>query len=751
MANITNNEENPKGVNAVIKNIQDQFIEKAPLAFSFYEVIFNAQGLPIDYKLLEYNSAFEKNFNPEKSKIIGKNMSEWLFKSEKTRGKWYNAFADLILTEYSREFDEMLEINGHWYLVSAFVPCSGYLIVLFHDATKFEKAKMKPRGMHDLSEVNKVFSQSIFDYSPLAIIIYQVKGDGASSSDYIIQSVNPASLRIEGWREENVIGKPLGEVRPGVDEFGIINIFQQVWKTGRTAYYPARVYKEGEEHRWFKNTIFKLPTGEIVAVYSDVTEKIEAEKELFAEKEKLRVTLYSIGDGVITTDRRGRIEMINQVTENLTGWKQDEAKGMLLTTVFDIYSEATGKPCENPVDMVLKSGNIVGLANHTVLRAKDGKEKPIVDSAAPIKNQQGEILGVVLVFRDVSEAKEKEAQIKFLSYRDSLTGLYNRTFFEEELKRLDTESQLPLTFIIGDLDGLKLINDVFGHQAGDQALVKMAETISVSCRGSDVISRWGGDEFVVLLPKTPEDIGQKICDRIKKIFCDKEVTGTKLSISLGCSSKTDKSEKWQEILKKAEDNMYKSKLLGAKSYRSTILSSIKNTLFEKSYETEEHGERLGHFCREIGRIMDLPSFNIDELEVLAMLHDIGKIAIDDQILNKPGKLTEAEMLIIKKHPETGCRIAQTVPELSNIADYILAHHERWDGKGYPKGLAGEAIPLLSRILAVADAYDAMTQDRPYRKAVSPAEAKEELRRNAGTQFDPQIVDIFLEYLEGIVP
>lgn len=590
---------------------------------------------------------------------------------------------------------------------------------------------------------NQVLSQSIFENSPNAIIIYEVRGEGLSSQDYVIRNINPMGLRMENWKKEDVLGKPLGEARPGVDAFGIIAIFRKVWQTGESIHYPAKVYVEGAEHRWFENTVFKLPTGEIVAVYDDVTEIKQAQEELFAEKEKLKVTLYSIGDGVITTNKDGRIEIINQVTEEITGWTQEEAAGRDLTEVFDIYSEITGEPCLNPVDEVLRTGNIVGLANHTVLKTKNGEERSIADSAAPIKNQAGDILGVVLVFRDVTEAHARENRIKFLSYRDALTGLYNRAFFEEELKRLDTEHYYPLTLIMADLDGLKLINDVFGHQRGDQALVKVAQLIKESCRDTDTASRWGGDEFVVLLPSTTEDVGQRICDRIKEGCSHLTVADTRLSISLGCASKTHKHQKWSDVLKRAEDTMYKGKLLGERSYRSTILASIKNTLFAKSYETEEHGDRLGIFCREIGQAMGLSSVQIDELEVLAMLHDIGKIGIDDRILQKPGKLTEAEWDVMRTHPEIGFRIAHTVPELINIADYILAHHERWDGKGYPRGLAGEEIPLQARILSVVDAYDAMTQDRPYRKALSEAEAVEELAKNAGTQFDPAIVEIFL--------
>jgi HD-GYP domain-containing protein (c-di-GMP phosphodiesterase class II) len=221
----------------------------------------------------------------------------------------------------------------------------------------------------------------------------------------------------------------------------------------------------------------------------------------------------------------------------------------------------------------------------------------------------------------------------------------------------------------------------------------------------------------------------------------------KLSISLGFATKTEKGESIPAVTKAAEDLMYRRKLLESRSQHSFLISSIRTTLFEKTFEPEQHAQRLIANSRAIGKALNLPEDQLSDLELFALLHDIGKIAIDGRILTKPEPLEESDRAEIRRHPEIGLRIAQASPDLAHIAEYILCHHERWDGSGYPQGLKGTAIPLLSRILSVVDAYDAMTQDRPYKKAMTKEEACTELQKCAGTQFDPNIVWVFLEILE----
>lgn len=257
------------------------------------------------------------------------------------------------------------------------------------------------------------------------------------------------------------------------------------------------------------------------------------------------------------------------------------------------------------------------------------------------------------------------------------------------------------------------------------------------------MARWGGDEFVILLPQTTNQTAEKICDRIRQACAAASNNAIKLSIALGYATKKEPEENVMQVLKRAEDNMYKNKLLSGKSLRSSIVASLKKAMYEKNNESEAHGERLSKYCKKMGRVLGLPESDINDLELLSLLHDIGTVMIKDSILNSSKPLTPEEWQEIKKHPEVGYRIAQSVPELAAIAEYILSHHERWDGQGYPQGLKGKDIPLLSRIFAVADAYEAMTQQRPHRPPLTREQAVAELLANAGTQFDPDIVNIFI--------
>lgn len=351
---------------------------------------------------------------------------------------------------------------------------------------------------------------------------------------------------------------------------------------------------------------------------------------------------------------------------------------------------------------------------------------------------------VLAVVRNITENKEHLERIEHLSFHDQLTGLYNRRFYEEELQRLDTARNLPLSLVMLDVNGLKLTNDAFGHLAGDELLKSVAGALRNQCRTDDIIARIGGDEFILLLPETAHDEAGRIVERIQAEIKSLSVSNVPVSVSIGCQTKNDTIEPIMEVFVKAEDQMYRKKLTESQSMRNKTIQVILETLNAKNEREKIHSENVSMISRNIGEALELSYQTLKEIEIAGLMHDIGKIAISEAVLNKKGPLTESQYVEVKKHPESGYQILKSVDAYSSLAEYALSHHEKYDGTGYPKGLKGNEIPLISRIISVADAYEAMISDRAYRQAISHEEAIEELKRCAGSQFDPKIVQAIVK-------
>ncbi|HBY66113.1 MAG TPA: hypothetical protein DEG42_07085 [Acholeplasmataceae bacterium] len=371
------------------------------------------------------------------------------------------------------------------------------------------------------------------------------------------------------------------------------------------------------------------------------------------------------------------------------------------------------------------------------------KEKYLDESYTPIKNSDDEITGVTIFSQDVTERTKHEQSIMYLSYRDPLTNLHNRRYYSEELDRLDTIKYMPLSIIIADINGLKITNDAFGHEIGDQLLIRVATNLVEVFTKENRIARIGGDEFTIFLPNTSKERALQYMETAKKRIENNTIRGMGISVSFGVATKLS-TEPIQEVIKMAEDDMYTHKLFEIASHRNETIKTIVSTLHEKNPREEAHSKRVSEICISIGTKLGMKSDEIALLKAISNLHDIGKIAIDDSILNKKGPLDEKEWEQIKKHPEIGYRILSSSPEYADIAQDILSHHERYDGKGYPRGLSGGDIPIRARIITIADSYDAMISERPYRRPLTHQEALEEIRKNAGTQFDPALAELFIK-------
>lgn len=459
-------------------------------------------------------------------------------------------------------------------------------------------------------------------------------------------------------------------------------------------------------------------------------------------------------------DRKVIRQIIESRLKQVKVFEAEDGVGLkekLIAKNIHMYILDIMMPIKNGFEVLLEMKVDVAVMNIPVIVCTGIEDKQAIEKALTLgaydyfsKPLSEEVMKISLPLKvkNAIELMKTNEGISYLSYHDVLTGLYNRRFYEEEIRRLDVARNLPLSIIMGDINGLKLINDAFGHHTGDKLLKVAATTIQAMCRMDDIIARWGGDEFVILLPKTKKNEAAEIVRRIKELYGEKEINGIEGSISFGWDTKAEVTEDILQILKNAEDYMYRNKTLENESVRSSMINTIVKTLHEKNPREEKHSKRVSQLCQDIGTAIGLSEIEVSKLKVGGLLHDIGKIAIEEGILNKPGKLTEQEWLEIKRHPEIGYRILSSCHEMLELTEGVLCHHEKWDGTGYPKGLKGEAIPRVARIIAVADSYDAMTSERSYRKALSEEIVLQEIRNNAGTHFDPEIVKLFIERVLG---
>lgn len=493
-------------------------------------------------------------------------------------------------------------------------------------------------------------------------------------------------------------------------------------------------------------------------VARDITERKLAEEKLRTAHQQLVDIIEFLPDPTFALDKDRKVIAWNRAIEEMTGVRKEQIIGM---GNYAYSIPFYGEPRPALVDLVFSQDREIELLYEKIERKGntlftevftpalfEGRGAHIWVESSPLFDSNGNVVGAIESIRDITDRKQAEEQLKYLSLHDPLTGLYNRAYFEEEMRRLESGRYNPVSIIVCDVDGLKLVNDTLGHQCGDDLLVAAADAIRESFRGGDMIARIGGDEFAILLPNSDRNVVESACARIRAAVEKYSAANPDLPLSMSIGSATGAAASVSpgDLFKEADNNMYREKLHRSQSTRSALVQTLMKALEERDFITEGHAERLQNLVALLAKSIGLPERRIADLRLLAQFHDIGKVGISDRILNKPGPLTIEEVSEMQRHCEIGHRIAQVAADMAHIADWILKHHEWWNGGGYPVGLKGEEIPLECRILAIVDAYDAMTSDRPYRKAMSPEEVVAELKKYAGIQFDPQLVPVFLQVL-----
>lgn len=477
----------------------------------------------------------------------------------------------------------------------------------------------------------------------------------------------------------------------------------------------------------------------------DRTEDLEATNTVLQEnREQLKLILDSTAEGIYGMDTEGLCTFCNESALRMLGYSsQEELLGKNMH--FQIHhTRRDGTPfplSECKIMESFKNGRGVYVDDEIFWR-KDGTFFDVRYSSYP-QYRDGKMVGSVITFMDNTERKKNEEHIKYLTYHDPLTNINNRLFFEEQIPVLDTEDNLPISVIFGDLNGLKLTNDIFGHAAGDRLLTEAAAAFKKASGNEGLAARIGGDEFALIMPNTDADRAKDVIEEIRKSFSNENSNDIIGSVSLGASTKTSAEESMHEMIEIAENLMYKDKTINRNKNNKNMIRKIINNLHNRSPREKRHSENVSVLCEKIAEEMGLSKALIKRLGENGYFHDIGKIVLEDDILNKHRDLTEEEYRKMQQHSVVGYRILNLFDDTIDLAEGVLSHHEHWDGTGYPKGIKGEEIPLSSRIIAVAEAYDAMTNDN-YDRRKTNDEAVEEIIRLSGVRFDKDAVEAFIK-------
>ncbi|MDZ7640904.1 MAG: diguanylate cyclase [Desulfurivibrio sp.] len=558
----------------------------------------------------------------------------------------------------------------------------------------------------------------------------------------VIKFINPAAAAMLGRTENDLLGQQFG--------------------------YPLTTKKNTEIELLSKNNTLvgvELRTQEtewnnqpaLLTSFRNITDRKLAEQALRENEEELGAMYENAPLIMMLADQDCRIRKANPYTGSFFGLSMDNILNSRLDEILTCphcNDCGSGPHCHlcafhSTTKETFATGKSFNQVEVHLSLKQEEKQRDLTFLASTSLLQHKEKPLILIVLMDITKRKEAEAHLEHISFHDTPTGLYNRNFFEEEMKRLADGRHIPVGLVICDLDGLKLINDSLGHQAGDELISNTAHILKQSFRTSDIVARIGGDEFAVLLPETPYQKTREIAQRLRDYVEDHNNQDPRIPISLsvGFAVANSSPVDMQALFSEADDRMYREKIQTKKSSQSVAVRALTKALGARDFITEGHSQRLQELMTSLARAAAMDEDDINDLVLLAQFHDLGKISVPDRILFKDGPLTEEEMTEMRRHSEIGYEIALSVPNLQPIAEWILLHHERWDGKGYPRGLAGHDIPLPCRILAIADAHDAMVNDRPYRQAMSYQQAVEELRRCAGTQFDPDLVAKYIHIME----
>ncbi|HKL47670.1 MAG TPA: HD domain-containing phosphohydrolase [Candidatus Izemoplasmatales bacterium] len=465
-----------------------------------------------------------------------------------------------------------------------------------------------------------------------------------------------------------------------------------------------------------------------------LVENRKQQHELKLENQRVKLLMNSTADIIFEIDTDKRFISVYGHGLKKLQLKSSDFIGRSVTDIFGV----DGKERNDIYDKTLTGEKSVYDWQYEI----EGQIIYFESSISPVYDEFDQVIGAVGITRDVTEPVERHQHIEHISNHDFLTNLYNRRFFVDTFLKRQENAHYPIGLMMMDLNGLKIFNDAYGHEVGDKVLKTTADVLNQNAPEHAIVARIGGDEFALMTSYTSTDALEILKQKIQGDLAEIEIKNLSISMAIGIHI-INKQTPFKTLLKAAEEQMYRNKITEGKSSRNDSIKMILETLMSMYDQERTHATEVSQLCQKIGKALNLKLDDIKELEIAGLYHDIGKITIPESILYKPAELSKQEYEVVQKHVENGYNILRAADQYSNLADYALSHHERYDGKGYPRGLAGNDIPFFSRIICLADAYQAMTSERPYKEKYSKSQAIDELERCSGTQFDPEITKVFI--------